>query len=135
MKKLINIGISVVVLGLILTSCNDDDNYQTVEAVEKVKIDSVKIINDTMDVFTVQSIKTYSVYQSNCEGFYGYDYIHDDNVTRSVTAYKFRTDGGCEPSTKTFANQIKFSPQQTGTYTFKFWNGGNTWITKTIVVE
>lgn len=135
MKKIINIGISVVVLGLILTSCNNDDNYQTVEAVEKVKIDSVKIINDTMDVFTVQSIKTYSVYQSNCEGFYGYDYIHDDNVTRSVTAYKFRTDGGCEPSTKTFSNQIKFSPQQIGTYTFKFWNGGNTWITKTIVVE
>ncbi|PJJ66750.1 hypothetical protein [Chryseobacterium geocarposphaerae] len=135
MKNFINIGVSVVMLGLILTSCNDDNDYQTVEAVEKVKIDSVKIINDTMDVFTVQSIKTYSVYQSNCEGFYGYDYIHDDNVTRSVTAYKYRTDGACQPSTKTFASQINFSPQQIGTYTFKFWNGGNTWITKTIVVE
>jgi hypothetical protein len=43
-----------------LTSCNDDNDYQTVEGVEKVKIDSVKIINDTMDVFTIQSIKTYS---------------------------------------------------------------------------
>ncbi len=135
MKNFINIGVSVVMLGLILTSCNDDNDYQTVEAIEKVKIDSVKIINDTMDVFTVQSIKTYSVYQSNCEGFYGYDYIHDDNVTRSVTAYKYRTDGACQPSSKTFASQINFSPQQTGTYTFKFWNGGNTWITKKIVVE
>ncbi len=135
MKKLINICVSVVMLGLILTSCNDDNDYQTIEGVEKVKIDSVKIINDTMSVFTVQSIKTYSAYQSNCEGFYGYDYVHDDNVTRSVTAYKFTTDGACQPSTKTLANQINFSPQQTGTYTFKFWNGGNTWITKTIVVE
>lgn len=135
MKNFINFGISAVMLGLILTSCNDDDDYQTIESVERVKIDSVKIVNDTMDVFTVQSIKTYSVYQSNCEGFYGYDYIHDDNVTRSVTAYKFKTDGACQPSTKTFANQINFSPQQTGTYTFKFWNGGNMWITKTIVVE
>ncbi|MCE3074278.1 hypothetical protein [Chryseobacterium gwangjuense] len=135
MKKFINIGVSMVVLGLILTSCNDDDDYQTIESVDKIKIDSVKIINDTMDVFTIQSIKTYSAYQSNCEGFYGYDYIHDDNVTRTVTAYKFTTDGACEPSKKTIASQINFSPQQTGTYTLKFWNGGNTWITKTIVVE
>ncbi|WBV60759.1 hypothetical protein PFY12_01250 [Chryseobacterium camelliae] len=135
MKKIINIGISAVVLGLILASCNNDDNYQTLESVNKVKIDSVKIINDTMDVFTVQSIKTYSAYQSNCEGFYGYDYIHDDNVTRTITAYKFTTDGACEPSTKTIASQINFSPQQPGTYTLKFWNGGSTWITKTIVVE
>lgn len=135
MKKFLNIGVSVVMLGLILTSCNDDNDYQTVEGVEKVKIDSVKIINDTMDVFTIQSIKTYSAYQSNCEGFYGYDYIHDDNVTRSVTAYKFKTNGACQPSTKTLASQINFNPQQKGTYTFKFWNGGNTWITKKIVVE
>lgn len=135
MKKFINIGVSMVVLGLILTSCNDDDDYQTIESVDKIKIDSVKIINDTMDVFTIQSIKTYSTYQSNCEGFYGYDYIHDDNVTRTVTAYKFTTDGACEPSKKTIASQINFSPQQTGTYTLRFWNGGNTWITKTIVVE
>jgi hypothetical protein len=135
MKKFVNIGISVVVLGLILTSCNDDNDYQTIESVDKIKIDSVKIINDTMDVFTVQSIKTYSAYQSNCEGFYGYDYIHDDNVTRSVTAYKFKTDGACQPASKTIASQINFSPQQTGTYTFKFWSGANTWITKTIVVE
>lgn len=135
MKKFINIGVSMVVLGLILTSCNDDDDYQTIESVDKIKIDSVKIINDTMDVFTIQSIKTYSAYQSNCEGFYGYDYIHDDNVTRTVTAYKFATDGACQPAKKTIASQINFSPQQTGTYTLRFWNGGNTWITKTIVVE
>ncbi|SDR14427.1 hypothetical protein SAMN05421664_3771 [Chryseobacterium soldanellicola] len=135
MKKFLNIGFSAIILGLFLTSCNDDDDYQTIESIDKIKIDSVKIANDTMDVFTVQSIRTYSTYPSHCEGFYGYDYIHNDNLTRSVTAYKYITNGPCVQSSFTGINQINFSPRQTGTYTFKFWNGGSNWITRTIVVE
>ncbi|WP_294233316.1 hypothetical protein [uncultured Chryseobacterium sp.] len=135
MKKSFSIGFSAMVLGLFLTSCNNDDNYNTVESVDRIKIDSVRIINDTMDVFTVQSIKTYSTYPSHCQGFYGYDYIHGDNLTRNVTAYKYITDGPCTQSSYPAASQINFSPQQKGTYTFKFWNGDNSWITKTIVVE
>lgn len=135
MKKFFHIGFSALVLGLFFTSCNDNEDYQTIENVDKIKIDSVKIINDTMDVFTVQSIKTYSTYPSHCEGFYGYDYVHNDNLTRTVTSYKYITNGPCTQSAYTAADQINFSPQQVGTYTFKFWNGGNSWITKTIVVE
>jgi hypothetical protein len=135
MKKLLYFGFSTLVLGLSITSCNDDDDYQTIESIDKVKIDSVRIVNDTMDVFTVQSIKTYSTYPSHCEGFYGYDYIHTDNSTRTVTAYKYITNGPCAQGSYTAPGQINFSPQQVGTYTFKFWNGGSNWITKTIVVE
>ncbi|MFP3590553.1 hypothetical protein [Chryseobacterium sp. SIMBA_038] len=135
MKKLLNIGFSAIVLGLFFTSCNDDDDYQTIESVDKIKIDSVKILNDTMDVFTVQSIKTYSIYSSQCEGFYGYDYIHNSNLTRTITAYKYISNGPCVQGNHVGASQINFSPQQIGTYTFKFWNGGSNWITKTIVVE
>jgi hypothetical protein len=135
MKKFLNIGFSALMLGIFLTSCNDDDDYQTVESIDKIKIDSVKIVNDTMDVFTIQSIRTYSTYPSSCEGFYGYDYVHNDNLTRTVTAYKYITNGPCTQENYTGANQINFSPQQVGTYTFKFWNGGSNWITKTIVVE
>ncbi|EJL69318.1 hypothetical protein [Chryseobacterium populi] len=135
MKKLLNIGFSALIVGLIFTSCNDDDDYETIESIDKVKIDSVKIVNDTMNIFDVQSIKTYSDYASQCEGFYGYDYIYNDNLTRTVTAYKFRTDGNCSQAIHTGENQINFNPQYTGTYTFKFWNGGTNWITKTIVVE
>lgn len=132
MKKLL---FSVLILGLSITSCDDDDDYQTIESIDKIKIDSVKIVNDTMDVFSIQSIKTYSTYPSHCEGFYGYDYVHNDNLARTVTAYKYITNGPCTQVTYTSANQINFSPRKTGTYTFKFWNGGNSWITKTIVVE
>lgn len=135
MKKSFPIGFSALVLGLFLTSCNDNEDYNTIESTDRIKIDSVRIINDTMDVFSVQSIKTYSAYPSHCEGFYGYDYVQGDNLTRTVTAYKYITDGPCTQNAYTSANQINFSPQQKGTYTFKFWNGGNSWITKTIVVE
>lgn len=134
MKKLLNIGFSVLFLGLVSVSCEDDD-YQTVESIAKIRIDSVKIMQDTMDVNSIQSIKTYSTYPSHCEGFYGYDYIHDNNLERSVTAYKYTREGPCLQTVHVGASQINFSPRQTGTYTFKFWNGGSSWITKTIVVE
>lgn len=135
MKKLLNIGFSAIVLGLFFTSCNDDDDYQTVQGIGKIKIDSVKATKDTMAVFTVQSIKTYSTYTSQCQGFYGYDYIHNNNLTRTVTAYKYITNEPCLQTSHVGISQINFSPQQIGTYTFKFWTGDNSWITKTIVVK
>lgn len=135
MKNFFSAGFSALVLGCTVMSCNDDDDYQTIESTDRVKIDSVKIVNDTMDVFAVQSIKTYSAYSSKCEGFYGYDYGHTDHLTRTVTAYKYRTDGACTGKAYTVGSRINFSPQQKGNYTFRFWNGGNSWITKTIVVQ
>jgi hypothetical protein len=56
MKKLLKIGFSAFLFGLVLVSCNDDD-YQTIESIDKVKIDSVKITNDTMNVFAIQQYK------------------------------------------------------------------------------
>lgn len=134
MKKLLKIGFSALLMGMMAVSCNDDD-YQTIESIDKIKIDSVKIAQDTMDVFTIQSIKTYSTYPSQCEGFYGYDYIYDNNLERSVTAYKYIANGPCAQGSYIGTSHINFSPRLKGKYTFKFWNGGNNWITKTIVVE
>ncbi|WP_080778951.1 hypothetical protein [Chryseobacterium phocaeense] len=134
MKKLLNIGFSVLFLGMVSVSCEDDD-YETIQSIGKIRIDSVKIMQDTMDVHTIQSIKTYSTYSSQCEGFYGYDYIHDSELERSVTAYKYTIEGPCAQGSHVGTSQINFSPRQTGKYTFRFWNGGSSWITKTIVVE
>ncbi|AZA93717.1 Uncharacterised protein [Chryseobacterium nakagawai] len=134
MKKFLNIGFSALLFGFVLISCNDDD-YQTIESIDKVKIDSVKITNDTMDVFAIQRIKTYSTYSSQCQGFYGYDYIHNGNFERSVTAYKYISNGPCTQKSYSAVNQINFNPQRIGKYTFTFWSGGNNWITKTIVVK
>ncbi|PQA92902.1 hypothetical protein B0A69_12070 [Chryseobacterium shigense] len=134
MKNLLNIGLSVLFSGLVFVSCEDDD-YQTVQSIGKIRIDSVKIMQDTMDVNSIQSIKTYSTYLSQCEGFYGYDYIPTSSLERSVTAYKYTIEGQCVQKAHVGTSQINFSPRQKGSYTFKFWNGGNNWITKTIVVE
>lgn len=135
MKRLLNIGFSVIVLGGILTSCNNNDDYETIQSTQRVGIDSVGKINDTMNVFSTQRIRTFSRYQSQCEGFYGYDYVYGENLTRRVTAYKFRTNGNCAPTTYVGRNEINFNPQQRGTYTFKFWKSDSTWITKTIEVK
>ncbi|KMQ61430.1 hypothetical protein ACM46_15515 [Chryseobacterium angstadtii] len=134
MKNLLSIGFSVLLSGLVFVSCEDDD-YQTIQSVGKIRIDSVKIMKDTMDVYSIQSIKTYSTYPSQCQGFYGYDYIHDSSLERSVTAYRYTTEGPCTQQSHVGASQINFSPRQTGNYTFRFWNGNNSWITKTIVVQ
>lgn len=136
MKSIVKLSLSLIfVAGVFTTSCKDEDDYETIEFAEKVKIDSVKIVNDTMSVFSVQSIRTYSTYASKCQGFYGYDYVHSGNFSRDITAYQYHTNGSCTQANYVSANQINFSPQQVGTYTFKFWNGDNNFITKTIVVE
>lgn len=134
MKNLLKTGFSVLFSGLVFVSCEDIE-YQTVESIGRIKIDSVKIMKDTMNVNTIQSIKTYSTYPSQCEGFYGYDYIHDSNLQRSVTAYKYRAEGPCALEAHVGTSQINFSPRQKGSYVFKFWNGGTNWISRTIVVE
>ncbi|ASE60880.1 hypothetical protein H3Z85_17400 [Chryseobacterium indologenes] len=134
MKKLLNIGFSIVLFGGFLVSCKSDD-YGTVQSIGKVKIDSVKLVNDTMNVLGIQHIKTYSSYQSQCQGFYGYDYVYGANFDRTVTAYKYITNEPCTQANYVGVNQINFNPQKRGTYTLKFWNGGDNWITKTIVVE
>lgn len=135
MKSLLKISWALLFVSSVLISCTENDDYDTIEYADKVKIDSVKIINDTMSVYEIQNIKTFSTYTSKCEGFYGYDYVHAPNLTRNVTAYQFHTNSDCAQEKYVSSNQIKFSPQIAGTYNFRFWNGDNNWITKTIVVQ
>lgn len=138
MKKILSISFSLVLIFSFI-SCNERLEGDEILNVDAVKIDSVKIAQDTMDVFTTQSIKTYSNYTENCEGFYGYDYLHTAPLERKVISYKFKTDGNClEPITK--VSQINFRPQTAGTYIFRFFSGKDTsgtdiFIEKNIVVQ
>lgn len=136
MKKLIFTAITLCSLAF-LFSCDlrGDDNI----TFSRIKIDSVKIPQQTMDLFTTQTIKTYSTYASSCDRFYDYDY-RTDNFNRFVTSYTYKENNACTQATYVGANQFNFKPIEKGTYTFKFWNGkdntGNDlWITKTIVVQ
>ncbi len=139
MKSILKLYLPILLI-LIMVSCKEDRfEGNEITDIYPVKIDSVKIAQDTMYVFSVQTIKTYSDYMTNCEGFYGYDYIHADALTRNVIPYKFKTAVTCGEE-KAKSSQINFSPQLIGTYKFKFWNGKNSsgeniWIEKEIVVE
>ena len=139
MKSLFKISWALLFVSSAIISCTENDDYDTIEYTDKIKIDSVKITKDTMSVYEIQSIKTFSTYTSKCEGFYGYDYIYSDEFTRTVSSFKFKTAVDCGGNV-THASQINFRPQQSGNYTFKFWNGTNSageniWIEKMIVVQ
>ena len=124
---------------LFFTSCKDDRfEGDEITSIDPVKIDSVNIPRDSMEVLSVMPIKTYSNYSSKCEGFYGYDYIHTNEFTRNVTSYKFKTNAQCGEQV-TRSSQINFQPQKIGNYVFKFWNGKdasgeNIWIEKNVKV-
>lgn len=143
MKKILTLVASVTILSAIFVSCDNHrdyrDNGNNITSVDKLKIDSVQVNSTIMAVNTVQSIRTYSNYTSSCQGFYGYDY-QKDNLTRTVTAYSYKTNRTCNTINQEYYNQFNFQPTQSGTYTFKFYNGvdssGNSlWITKTITVN
>ena len=138
MKNLITLAFSVLFF-FTFTSCNDRLEGDEIQNIDAAKIDSVKIVNFTMDVYTTQTIKTYSNYAQNCEGFYGYDYLHTAPLERKVITYKFKTDVNCGELQPRFS-QINFRPQEVGTYTFKFYTGKdaagvNTYLEKQIVVK
>lgn len=138
MKNILKFCLSLLV-AMMIFSCNDREEGDLIIGTDRIKIDSVKIAQDSMDVLTTQTIKTYSNYSGNCEGFYGYDYVHKNDLTREVTSYNFKTDAACTEIV-TRASLINFRPQQAGDYIFKFWNGLNSsgediWIEKTITVQ
>ena len=133
MKNLFVLSCTLLI-GISVFSCKDDD-YETIDSTEKIKIDSVLVPYDTMYVNKVQNIKTFSTYATTCNGFFGYDYIHTGSFSRDVTAYQYTSNGNCTIYNHQNASILKFSPNQTGTYTLRFWKGDNNWITKTIVVQ
>lgn len=140
MKNLIKISLFVLPIFLGIYSCDDRDDYEEIESISPFKIDSVKIAQTEMDIFTVQTIRTYSTYPDGCTGFYDYDYERDD-FDRYVTTYAYKLKNAtCTQAKYVGTNGFNFRPEEKGTYTFKFWNGkdannNNVWIEKTIVVK
>ncbi len=135
MKTVFTLFSCVIMLEFTLVSCDNKDDFETMESVERIAIDSVKISKDTMNVNTIQQITTYSNYKNGCQGFYAYDYIYADAFAREVTAYAYNSNGNCQTNSYVLPSKINFRPTAVGTYTFKFWKGNGNWATKTIVVE
>lgn len=129
----------VILLSIVVFSCSNRDDDNLIEETTSVKIDSIKIPQTVMAVFDIQTITTYSDYNLQCEGFYGYDYLYTGEFDRTVTAYKFKTNSSCT-TVAARASKINFKPLKAGTYIFKFWNGkdeagADQWIEKTVMVN
>lgn len=133
MKHIIQLTL-IFTLAITAFSCkSDDENYPEVVQIDKVPIDSVKLVSNTMKVNEVQSIRTYSTYGNGCQDFYEYDY-QKLNFDRNVTAYSFTHNGVCTQALHTEMSQFTFQPVVPGTYTFNFWQSDTSTITETIVV-
>jgi len=140
MDKYLKIGILTIVILLFASCLNNDDNeyVDPIESVSQVSIDSVKIPQASMQVFTTQTIKTFSTLKSSCENFYGYDY-QKAGLTRNIVAYLYKINGkSCGTTTYKSDDSFNFTPEEVGTYTFNFSSkkklGGDSIIVKTIVV-
>ncbi len=139
MQTYISSFLTITAAAALLFSCNERDEEHLITDVQPVAIDSVRVAQDTMNVFDIQFIRTYSTYAGNCEGFYGYDYLHTDVRNRQVVSYKYKTKANCTEST-VLASQINFRPQYTGNFIFRFFNGKdaageNQWIERKIHVR
>ncbi len=133
MKKIL--PASLLLLGVVTAiSCDNDQHVNDIVGVGPVKIDSVHLVSNTMDLHSVQSIRTFSTYPSGCDSFYNYRY-EKNGMERTVTAVAVKTNGACTMAQHTKASQFTFQPMETGTYTFKFYQADNTYLTETIVVE
>lgn len=134
MKSILKFVFISVFSSVLMMSCNSEEDAEPIQ-ISKIKVDSISIVNDTMDVNSVQSIKTFSTYTNSCHYFYGYDYQSPTGLEREVTAYQYSINGNCNQATYVGERKFNFNPQVKGTYTFKFWKGDNDWITQNIVVE
>ncbi|MDO5656621.1 MAG: hypothetical protein Q4G27_10845 [Flavobacteriaceae bacterium] len=129
------------ILGLILstltiTSCNNDDDYQTLHYVAR-GIDSISM-PDSARLGNRVEIRTHTRYKRDCQQFqtHGYDVVGNERTVMAwFIEYNNRTCGAEEAISPYFY----FSPRNSGTYHFRFWAGQNeanedVFITKDIVI-
>lgn len=124
----------ILLLFTSLVACSDDDyNDPLIESVYQISIDSVKIPQSTMQVYTTQTIKTYSKLKDNCEGFYRYDY-QKAGFSRNIVSYAFKIYGvECGTTTYKSDNSFNFRPEEEGIYTFNFLSKSSSGIDSLIV--
>lgn len=119
-----------------LSSCREEVKEDIRYEINSVKIDSVEITTPQMTVGEFQTIYLYSTYEKSCNSFGKVDYVKVPNSLERKVAIAVMKDlqKECGPL-HTFRHQFNFEAKTPGTYTFRFWNGGDNWIEKNIVVN
>lgn len=110
------------VLALAMVSCSESEGtpsyfLSTVEDVE---------MPETYKIDSVSEIKVLYKRPSDCHVFDGFFYRSEDNI-RTVAIQFVKPDNGwdCLPDDRVFEMPLRFKPQASGTYLFRFWKGKN----------
>lgn len=130
-------------LGMLMTfsafwSCIDDDSDYTNFRYVVRGIDSIAMPN-TGTLGHPVDIVTYTTALENCQHFnsYGYDRIGNE---RTVVTWFVEYDVECGESS-VVSPSLKFTPEEAGTYHFRFWMGQDEetqediFVTRDIVIE
>lgn len=132
-----NLFFAAVLLLLIFGCKRDSSALDDISELSQVALDSVKVPSDTLTLGASMTVSAYSQMQTGCELFYKFNYAPEggsDPDARLITAMKAKNNDICGRY-RTVTGTFSFVPKSTGTYTLKFWAGGDSWITKTVVVE
>jgi len=113
--------IGLALTGLVVVSCLDDEPVTDVvfryKAIDSVQIDTI------LPARQVTEIKTYFTTQNGCQVFFDYDYtILGNERTVSVVISEVQNQG-CTEIIQSHSPVLKFKPESSGIYTFRFWSG------------
>lgn len=118
MKKIL----ALIGIFLLVVSCNPENDDPNIRY-ELVPIQNVVIADELYfgeeNIITVEYSRP-----TTCHGFNGFLYEKDGN-TRTVAVQNYVVENSdCQTLTnETREQDFTFSPDETGTYTFKFWQG------------
>lgn len=119
MKKII----ALFCVFLMFSSCALDEDNRSIHF-ELLPVDSV-IMPAEFHANTENNIIIKFLRPTSCHGFDSF-YYEKDGFTRTVAIQSFvlEENNGCTPLTNNILEQtLRFTPIETGTYTFKFWKG------------
>lgn len=118
-----NINRIFVILTACLTavSCLDDETVQNV-VYQKKAITEVQIL-EVRHPHEETEIETFYIRNSDCETFFNFEYTVSGNERIIVMMTSTVEKEGCKDMNSETSQTLKFRPNNSGTYIFKFWTG------------
>lgn len=119
MKKIF----ALILLFIVVTSCSLDDgvnvHFEAIPVTDATLPDAF-ILNETYEI-TVDYIRP-----NNCYVLEGFDFLRTGENERTITLINsVFSDRECPPEPEERQATFEFVVLNTGTYTFKFWNGND----------
>ena len=113
----------LMLAGFFSYSCLDDEPTVNVKYLF-APIDSVQI-GEIKPARQVTEIRTFYTRNNECETFFDYDYTITGNERTVTMLISSLQANDCLEITEADFHTLQFRPEQSGLYTFRFWNGND----------